>query len=307
MGTTPSIINVQNMPQQSIKSATNKPTQYATVQDIQLVVTNASGIPKVVSAQRSSPAIQQARPQTVQVVASQASLTGGTVQQIKPVPQQVITQNSAGQPVLSFIRMAGNQNTQQVQVNPSISSSPRPSAGQQGVVYLQLAGGKAIPVSLASSQMTMPVVKAERARSTAVPKVRNVMPTLVVTQGGIQMANGPVTTSRINSPVSRFQVAGNVGQVQRVTRPSLVASARPAIATVSMAARQQSPASTVPPPWNNPNLVIRTRRAAVQEVNKAGLENGEIPIIQNQSIVKPETNHIPSANVDSKNGCVEDH
>ncbi|VDI33322.1 Hypothetical predicted protein [Mytilus galloprovincialis] len=74
MGTTPSIINVQNMPQQSIKSATNKPTQYATVQDIQLVVTNASGIPKVVSAQRSSPAIQQARPQTVQVVASQASL-----------------------------------------------------------------------------------------------------------------------------------------------------------------------------------------------------------------------------------------
>jgi hypothetical protein len=50
--------------------------------------------------------------------------------------------------------MAGNQNTTQqniVQfVNPSASASPRPQASQQqGMVYLQLAGGKAIPVFVA--------------------------------------------------------------------------------------------------------------------------------------------------------------
>jgi hypothetical protein len=82
----------------------------------------------------------------VGVVKSQVSLSGGSLQQSKQtsIPQtlqQVITQNSAGQPVLSFIRMAGNQNTTQqniVQfVNPSASASPRPQASQQqGMVYL---------------------------------------------------------------------------------------------------------------------------------------------------------------------------
>lgn len=350
--TTPSIINVQNMPQQTAKLTTNKiaPTQYATVQDIQLVVSNASNIPKVVGSQivtKASPAIQQTRPTTpqpsIQVVKSQVSLSGGSLQQSKQtsIPQtlqQVITQNSAGQPVLSFIRMAGNQNTTQPQqnivqfVNPNASASPRPQASQQqGMVYLQLAGGKAIPVSLASSQMTMPVVKADGTKGQAVTKARNVVPTLVVSQGNtIQLANGPaVTSSRINSPVSRFQVAGNIGHVARLSQPRIrsplvnpgTTSARPVIATVGMAARQtpvDNTPTTVPPPWNNPNLVIRTRRAAVQEACKTGVENGEISVVQNQivSVKSPQvvsnvtinmvdsTNHIPGANVENKNGCV---
>jgi hypothetical protein len=350
--TTPSIINVQNMPQQIAKLTTNKiaPTQYATVQDIQLVVSNASNIPKVVGSQvvtKTSPAIQQTRAttpqQNIQVVKSQVSLSGGSLQQSKQtsIPQtlqQVITQNSAGQPVLSFIRMAGNQNTTQPQqnivqfVNPSASASPRPQASQQqGMVYLQLAGGKAIPVSLASSQMTMPVVKADGTKGQAIAKARNVVPTLVVSQGNaIQLANGPaVTSSRINSPVSRFQVAGNIGHVARLSQPRIrsplvnpgTTSARPVIATVGMAARQppvDNTPTTVPPPWNNPNLVIRTRRAAVQEACKTGVENGEIPVVQNQivSVKSPQvvsnvtinmvdsTNHIPGANVEYKNGCV---
>jgi hypothetical protein len=45
------------------------------------------------------------------------------------------------------------------------------------------AGGKAIPVSLASSQMTMPVVKADGIKGQAITKARNVVPTLVVSQG----------------------------------------------------------------------------------------------------------------------------
>lgn len=335
------------MPQQIAKLTTNKiaPTQYATVQDIQLVVSNASNIPKVVGSQvvtKTSPAIQQTRAttpqQNVQVVKSQVSLSGGSLQQSKQtsIPQtlqQVITQNSAGQPVLSFIRMAGNQNTTQqniVQfVNPS--ASPRPQASQQqGMVYLQLAGGKAIPVSLASSQMTMPV-KADGIKGQAITKARNVVPTIVVSQGNaIQLANGPaVTSSRINSPVSRFQVAGNIGHVARLSQQRIrsplvnpgTTSARPVIATVGMAARQppvENTPTTVPPPWNNPNLVIRTRRAAVQEACKTGVENGEIPVVQNQivSVKSPQvvsnvtinmvdsTNHIPGANVENKNGCV---
>jgi len=157
------------------------------------------------------------------------------------------------------------------------------------------------------------------------------VPTLVVSQGNaIHLANGPaVTSSRINSPVSRFQVAGNIGHVARLSQPRIrsplvnpgTTSARPVIATVSMAARQppvDNTPTTVPPPWNNPNLVIRTRRAAVQEACKTGVENGEIPVVQNQivSVKSPQvvsnvtinmvdsTNHIPGANVENKNGCV---
>jgi hypothetical protein len=80
------------MPQQIAKLTTNKiaPTQYATVQDIQLVVSSASNIPKVVGSQvvtKTSPAIQQTRAttpqQNVQVVKSQVSLSGGSLQQSK--------------------------------------------------------------------------------------------------------------------------------------------------------------------------------------------------------------------------------
>lgn len=305
--TTPSIINVQNLPQQSTKLTTNK-TQYATVQDIQLVMTNAGG-------SLTTPAIQQAKvgpPQTIQVVASQAAMSGGSVQQVKQAPQtiqqikqapqtiqQVITQNSAGQPVVQFIRMAGSQ---AVTPNLDTSSASRPPSGQQGVVYLQLAGGKAIPVSLANSQMSLPIVKPEKPIGQAVQSsgVRNVMPTIVVTQGGaIQVANGPIVAGKVSAPASRFQVAGNVAQRPSLRSP-LPASARPAIATVGMVARQSmsdSP-STVPPPWNNPNLVIRTRRAAVQ--SKPGVENGIVVKSPPETI---DINHIPSANVDNKNGC----
>lgn len=302
--TTPSIINVQNLAQQATKPVSNK-AQFATVQDIQLVVTNPSG-------SRMTPAIQQAKvgpPQTIQVVTSQASMSGGSVQQVKPAAQtiqQVITQNSAGQPVVQFLRMSGSQATTHTTPNQDTSSFSRPQPGQQGVVYLQLAGGKAIPVSLANSQMTLPIVKPEKPKGQTIQPsgVRNVMPTIVVTQGSaIQVANGPITAGKVNAPVSRFQVAGNVAQRPRLRSP-LPVSARPAIATVGMVARQPIPdnnSTTVPPPWNNPNLVIRTRRAAVQDQGKSGIENG---VVFKSPPETNEVNHIPSANVDSKNGCV---
>jgi hypothetical protein len=306
----------QNLVQQlGVKSTQNQPA-------IQLVgQTSVIAQPQGVAVSpQVAQIVNQGQGQTIQYITQPAQVaTARPAQAI----QQVVSHNNAGQPTLQFIKVNTSNAQQPVLqycVNNSVGNTNQVRIqgsgpqNQQGVVFLQLGGGKAIPVSLSQgSPMSVPMARlvASRAVANSGQKVAHVVQQNAVPQ---QYIARNVQPTRISAPISRFQTAAVVNQGSSVPQNSPIVSSPQSsgIPTVVQHARYRIPkigqqpvkenlpsnTSTTPAPFWNPNLVIRTRKAVSQpEVPREELGSGEVgdnlPFVignSNPPTTQPNTN-----------------
>ena len=229
--------------------------------------------------------VNQGQNQTIQYIAQPTQVASARPAQ---AIQQVVSTNSAGQPTLQFIKV-NTSNSQQPVLQYCVNTSGANTGqvriqsaaqqNQQGVVLLQLGGGKAIPVSLSQgSPLSVPMARlvANRAVVNQNQKVAQVVQQNAVPQ---QFVARSVQPTRISAPISRFQTAALSSQGSPVLpNHSVVSSPQPQtipnvvqtryrIPKISQQQQKEIPASNspnTPSPFWNPNLVIRTRKAATQ-------------------------------------------
>ncbi|XP_061196592.1 helicase domino-like [Saccostrea echinata] len=282
-------VGQQNLVQQlNVKSAQNQPA-------IQLVG-QTSVIPQpqtVAVSPQVAQIVSQGPGQTIQYITQPTQVaTPRPVQAI----QQVVSRNSAGQPTLQFIKVNASNAQQPVlqYVNTSAGTAGQvriqntAPQNQQGVVFLQLGGGKAIPVSLSQgSPLSVPMARLVTSRNVANgnQKVAHVVQQNAIPQ---QYIARNIQPTRISAPISRFQTAAAASQSnpappvsspQPSNLPTVVQQARYRIPKISQQQPKENPVPSTPPtssPFWNPNLVIRTRKAAAQPgVSREEVEQGE--------------------------------
>ena len=228
----------------------------------------------------------------------------------------IVSQNGSGQPTIQFVKVsnanpqpqptvmqycvnstAGGSNIGQVRVqSPAIAQIPTAAQQQQGMVLLQLAGGRTIPVSLAPGNSPVarmgsrPVAPGDLGQG---PRIRQLPPTGVlgnpqlVARTVVQNPSPIPQPTRISAPISRFQNPNIAHATQNIRAPvpqnlnsqSPVARARIARPS-NTPPRENNVSSPVPPPFWNQNLVIRTRRASTQETTNSGDGNTQENYIQ---------------------------
>lgn len=300
----------QNLVQQlSVKSSQNQPA-------IQLVgQTSVIAQPQGVAVSpQVAQIVNQGQGQTIQYITQPAQVaTARPTQAI----QQVVSHNSAGQPTLQFIKV-NTSNTQQPVlqycVNNSVGNTGQvriqgnSAQNQQGVVFLQLGGGKAIPVSLSQgSPMSVPMARlvASRAVPNSGQKIAHVVQQNALPQ---QYIARNVQPTRISAPISRFQTTAVISQGNSVPQnsplvsspqssgiPTVVQQARYRIPKISQQPVKENPTTntaTTPAPFWNPNLVIRTRKAVSQpEELRSGDISDNLPfVIGNSNPPTTQTN-----------------
>lgn len=169
---------------------------------------------------------------------------------------------------------------------------------QQGVVLLQLGGGKAIPMSLGQrSPLSVPIARLVASRSVAntSQKIGSLVQQNATPQHFVARAVQP---TRISAPISRFQTAsvaslGSPGFPNNTAVSShqphnipTVVQTRYRIPKIGQQQLKETPSNTqsAPTPFWNPNLVIRTRKAvAPKEVVERGGKSDNLPFVIGKS------------------------
>ena len=307
------LVNQGGQPRPNIVSPSNPPIRQVipqlNSQTFQQVLRQVSGVQTVnVGGQQMLAAGQHLHiVNPGQSVASAVQFVPQSLQVQSPLPA---IQQVAGQPPMSFLKVSGQSSTGQpvlqycmsptVQSGVRLQTTPVQPQGvaPQGMVLLQLADGKAIPVSMSSltnSNLNFPMTRMVGARTVvqqanSIPRFRlqnPQQPVMIQTPSNrpaviphqiIQQANTVVQTRTIlqpphvrvptpaKLPTSRFVNANNV-----IKRSSPVSQTLKVPVAAPVVQASQSPVANhvskdagspnVPPPWSNPNLVIRTRRA----------------------------------------------
>lgn len=252
--------------------------------------------------------VNQGQNQTIQYLTQPSSLTS-----VRPAQaiQQVVSHNSAVQPTLQFIKV-NTSNAQQPVLQYCVNTSGGNTGqvriqnaaqqNQQGVVLLQLGGGKAIPVSLSQrSPLSVPMARLVASRSVAntSQKIGHLVHQNATSQ---QFVARGVQPTKISAPISRFQTASVASLGSQVFPNNTVLSSpqphniptvvqtRYRIPKIGQQQLKEIPSNTqsAPTPFWNPNLVIRTRKAVAQpdapkEVVERGVKSDNLPFVIGKS------------------------